>query len=286
MWNRRSFIKSVTAGSLLITSGVVSGNVLSNKTKITLLHTNDIHSRIDPFPENDNSNAGKGGVANLASLINYVRTHEENVVLLDAGDQFQGTPYFNKYSGEVELRLLSHLKYDAITIGNHEFDKGVDNMHTQYNKVDLSVLSANYIFPESWNNRVEKYKIIEKGGVKIGVFGIGIDPEGLVAKKNFKGVSYLDPLKTASEMSELLSNEKKCDLVVALTHQGINKDIAMGKAVANIDIIIGGHSHTYLKKPVVVDNRYGQRVLISQAGFGGLYLGRIDIWFDENGKHF
>lgn len=286
MWNRRSFIKSVTAGSLLMSSGVASGNVLSNKTKITLLHTNDIHSRIDPFPTNDKYNAGKGGVANLASLINYVRTHEQNIVLLDAGDQFQGTPYFNRYSGEVEMKLLSHLGYDAITIGNHEFDKGVDNLLTQYNKVDLSVLSANYIFPENWNDRVEKFKILEKGGIKIGVFGIGIDPEGLIAEKNFKGVRFLDPLKTASEMSDFLSVEKKCDLVVALTHHGVDKDIAMGKAIANIDIIIGGHSHTYLKDPMVIENKYGQRVIISQAGYGGLYLGRIDIWFDKNGKHF
>lgn len=285
MWNRRNFIRSTVAGCTVLSSGVLSASVVNNTTKLTILHTNDIHSRIDPFPLNDKRNGGKGGFENIAALVKRIREQEQNVLLLDAGDYFQGTPYFNNYNGELELKLFEMLEYDAITIGNHEFDKGLENLLTQYNKVDVPVLSANYIFPSSWNKRVQPFKIFNCGDVKVGVFGIGVDPQGLISEKNFEGVAYRQPLMVANDMS-LKLKEAGCHFVIALTHIGISNDMKLAQQTTGIDLIIGGHSHTFLKEPKVVLNKEGHHVLINQVGYGGLHVGRIDFFFNEKGEHF
>ena len=184
----------------------------SNVKKITILHTNDVHSHIDPFPANDPKNPNKGGVARRAAIIDQIRREEKNVLLLDAGDIFQGTPYFNYYGGEIEYKLMSMMKYDLVTIGNHDFDNGIDGLLAQMPHATFGFVSANYDFKNTVLNTIVKpYKIFKKDGLKIGVFGLGIELEGLVDAKMYKETKYNNPIEVSQDMSRILKEEEKCE---------------------------------------------------------------------------
>jgi len=290
---RRDFIQQTVASSALIGLGGLTLSSFSSSTqkKITILHTNDVHSHIDPFGSDDGRNANKGGVARRASLVENIRKENPNTLLLDAGDIFQGTPYFNYYGGELEFKLMSMLKYDAATIGNHDFDNGVSGLYAQLPHAKFDFVSANYDFSNTvLDTHVKPYKTFIKDGVKIGVFGLGIELDGLVTKDLYKETVYLNPTEIAQDMSRILKEEEYCDLVICLSHLGYNyrnnaekpSDLTLARATKDIDLIIGGHTHTFLPKPTIEKNSIGKNVLVNQVGCYGLYLGKIDFYFDSN----
>jgi len=291
---RRQFIQQSTAATALVgLGGLGLQSFTSPETKkITILHTNDVHSHIDPFGPEDGRNANKGGVARRATLVDSIRKENSNTLLLDAGDIFQGTPYFNYYGGELEFKLMSMLKYDLATIGNHDFDNGIDGLYAQIPHAKFDFVSANYDFSNTvMDAHVEPYKIFMKNGIKIGIFGLGIQLEGLVDKNMFKETVYNNPIEIAQDMSRILKDEQSCDLVICLSHIGYNyknnpervSDLMLAKATKDIDLIIGGHTHTFLPKPTIEKNSAGNNVLVNQVGAYGLYLGKIDFYF-EPGK--
>jgi 5'-nucleotidase len=266
-------------------------NLLADSTRITILHTNDVHSHIDPFPNNHPRNPGMGGVAKRAQIISEIRAHNEHVLLLDAGDSFQGTPYFNYYGGELEWKLMSMMGYDATTLGNHEFDNGLKGILSQIPHAKFDLISANYDFSKTdLKPFVKPYRVFKKGDVKIGVFGLGVDLKGLVDKKHYAETQYLDPLEVAQSMSNLLKNQEKCDLIICLSHLGYsyknepNKicDLILAKKSKNIDIILGGHTHTFLDEPTMVQNIEDKTVLVNQVGCYGINLGKIEVVFEKS----
>ncbi|AXT51150.1 bifunctional metallophosphatase/5'-nucleotidase [Aquimarina sp. BL5] len=289
---RREFVKhtALTTGLMTIGGVGLTSFSASQAKKITILHTNDVHSHIDPFGPEEGRNSNKGGVARRATIIESIRKENPNTLLLDAGDIFQGTPYFNFYGGELEFKLMSMLKYDVATIGNHDFDNGIEGLHAQMPYAGFKFVSANYDFSNTvMDTFVKPYEIIIKDTIKIGIFGLGVALEGLVMKDLYKETKYLNPIDIAQDMSAKLKNEEKCDLVICLSHLGYDyknepnkvSDLSLAKATENIDLIIGGHTHTFLKEPTVVKNRKDKDVLVNQVGCYGLYLGRIDFYFDS-----
>lgn len=289
---RREFIEKTAAGSALLGLGVSLSSFGTSKTKhLTILHTNDVHSYIDPFPADHPRNANMGGVARRAALIETVRKENPNVLLLDAGDIFQGTPYFNYYGGELEFKLMSMMQYDASAIGNHDFDNGIDGLRTQLPHAKFDFLCANYDFKNTvMDGFVKPFKVFNKDGIKVGVFGLGIELAGLVDKNLSKETVYNDPLEIAQDMVRILKKEQKCDIVICLSHLGYkyrdepNKisDIKLAELTQDIDLIIGGHTHTFLDKPTVLKNKAGQDVLVNQVGCYGINVGRIDFYLDND----
>ena len=290
---RRDFLQQTAASTALIGLGGLTLSSFNSTTqkKITILHTNDVHSHIDPFGPDDGRNANKGGVARRASLVESIRKENPNTLLLDAGDIFQGTPYFNYYGGELEFKLMSMLKYDAATIGNHDFDNGIDGLYAQLPHAKFDFISANYDFSNTnLNTHVKPYKTFVKDGIKIGVFGLGIELDGLVTKDLYKETVYLNPTEIAQDMSRILKEEERCDLVICLSHLGYNyrdnpdkpSDLTLARATKDIDLIIGGHTHTFLPKPTIEKNSVDKNVLVNQVGCYGLYLGKIDFFFDSD----
>jgi 5'-nucleotidase len=292
---RRDFIKGTAASTALLGVGGLSLSSFNSLTtkQLTILHTNDVHSHIDSFPANHPKYANMGGIAKRATLIETIKKENPNVVLLDAGDSFQGTPYFNYYGGELEFKLMSMLGYDATTIGNHEFDNGVEGLAAQIPNAKFDILNANYDFSNTIMHGLTKpYKIIVKDGIKIGIFGLGVELEGLVDKKMYKETVYLDPVEIATDVAKKLKHVEKCDLIICLSHLGYtyssepNKvsDIKLAAATQYIDLIIGGHTHTFLEKPTILENKIGKKVIVNQVGCYGINLGRIDFYFDTNKK--
>lgn len=290
---RRDFIQKSVAGSALLTVGGLSLSSFDTleKKHITILHTNDVHSHIDPFPADHPRNANMGGVARRANLIESIRKENPNVLLLDAGDIFQGTPYFNYYGGELEFKLMSMLNYDLATMGNHDFDNGLEGFYAQLPHAKFDFVSANYDFKNTMLDGIVKpYKTFKKDGIKIGVFGLGVELEGLVDKKNYKETVYKSPVETAQEMTRILKTQEKCDLIICLSHIGYtyknepNKvsDLNLAAQTKDIDLIIGGHTHTFLDKPTIVKNLEGIDTLVNQVGCYGINLGRIDFYFDKD----
>ena len=226
---RREFIEKTSASAALLSLGLSLSSFKAAEIKhLTILHTNDVHSHIDPFPMDDPRNPNMGGVARRAALIESIRQENPNVLLLDAGDIFQGTPYFNYYGGELEFKLMSMMKYDLSTIGNHDFDNGIDGLYAQMPNATFEFVSANYDFKNTvMNSFVKPYKVFNKNGIKVGVFGLGIQLEGLVDKKMYKETVYNNPVETAQEMVRILKKEQKCDLVICLSHLGYkyNKEV-------------------------------------------------------------
>ena len=293
--NRKTFIKNSIYGSAAVGLALNNFSCSSHKN-ITILHTNDVHSHVEPFSKEHSEFPNKGGFERRATLISEIRRQNPNTLLFDAGDIFQGTPYFNFYGGEIEFKLMSMLGYDAITIGNHDFDNGMDGLNNQLPNAKFDIISSNYDFKNTiLESKVSDYKIYNKSGIKIGVFGLGIELEGLVSKDLYKETKYLDPIDIANDTAKKLKETENCDIVICLSHLGYkyekfpNKvsDLNLAKSTKNIDIIIGGHTHTFMNKPVVVKNNVGNDVLINQVGCFGLYLGRIDFSFDsDNNKIF
>lgn len=292
--NRRAFLRWLGAAAVIGSTApeglAWSGTAQKAVTKLTILHTNDVHSRLDPFPMDGSRNAGKGGIARRAALIEPIRRENANVLLFDAGDLFQGTPYFNLFQGEPEILAMNQLGYDASTIGNHDFDGGIDNMRTQFGKATFPFLVANYDFKNTvMDGRTQPYKLFVKDGIRVGVFGLGIKPNGLIPDALYKEMRYLDPIELANDTATKLRHDQKCDYVICLSHLGYTyadqtiSDRVLAAQTQDIDLIIGGHTHTFLDAPVTVNNRNNQPVLINQVGFAGLNLGRIDLAF-ERGK--
>ncbi len=256
--------------------------------KVVIIHTNDTHSRIEPLPKNNNVNPNTGGVVRRATYIDQVRKENKNVLLFDAGDFVQGTPYFNLFKGKVEIGAMNRMKYDAGTLGNHEFDYGLDVLAQIVKKANYPIVNCNYDFSNTpLKGLVKPYVIIKKFGMKIGVLGVGIDPEGLIQSEDYKGMIFNPVINSVNKYSEILKNQEKCDLVICLSHIGFESpgDIVNDQVLAQkskfIDIIIGGHSHTYLEKPVVLKNLDGKDVLVYQMGKNGTFVGRIDAEMQE-----
>ncbi|MFD2245969.1 bifunctional metallophosphatase/5'-nucleotidase [Pontibacter ruber] len=290
---RRDFIKTSAVGAAGISLlGFPFSAEAARSIKLTILHTNDQHSRIDPFPDDGRKYGGMGGMARRKSLIESIRKQEPNVLLLDCGDIWQGTPYFNFFGGELEYKLMTQMKYDAATLGNHDFDNGLKGLEKMLPHAGFPFLSANYNFSNTLlKDRFQPYKIFEKEGVRIGVFGLGIELEGLVSKNNYGETVYLDPVKVAEEMVQELRQNQKCHLVICLSHLGYSyedqkiDDRKLAQQVSGIDLILGGHTHTFLDQPEVVRHAAtGLDTMINQVGWSGIFLGRIDFTFDRRTK--
>src|SRR5215203_2288973 len=285
MINRRTFLTtSAVFGATLAGFPRDLLNASAAETVITILHTNDTHSQIDPLPEND-KNAGKGGVARRATLVKRIRKENPNTLLIDAGDVLQGTPYFNFYKGEVEYKAMSAIGYDAGTLGNHEFDNGVEALAAALKFANFEFVSANYeVKGTALEGRVKRYVVKTVGGIRIGLFGLGISPVALITPANFKGITYIDPVIAAREVVKKLREEERCALVVCMSHLGYNEDNQRGDSfvvsqVDGIDFIASGHTHTFMEQPVTQTQPCGAQTLIFQVGKSGIYVGRVDFTF-------
>ncbi len=291
---RRNFIKRTSTSALLLGAGSFPLSAFNEPEiqKLTILHTNDVHSRIEPFPMDGGRYQGMGGAARRAALIKKVRKEEKNVLLLDSGDIFQGTPYFNFFGGELEFKLMSKMGYDVATIGNHDFDAGIDGLNKQMKQASFPLINCNYDFSDTvLNGNVKPFLILEREDIKIGILGVGIELSGLVPEKDYKATQYLDPIEKANYFASLLKNEEKCDLVICLSHLGYSykhdkvSDVVLAKTSQHIDLILGGHTHTFLEQPDRIKNRDGKPVLINQVGWAGIMLGRLDFYFEKNVKN-
>jgi 5'-nucleotidase len=295
MSSRRRFLREtgLTAAALMLGQREGLADIgASSPRKLTILHTNDVHSRLDPFPADAGSNAGRGGVAARAALIRRIRAEEEQVLLLDAGDIFQGTPYFNMFKGEPEIKAMSAMGYEAGVMGNHDFDAGITNFADQmaaHGK--FPIVMCNYDFTGTpMQDRSVPRLIIKKGGLRIGITGVGIELDGLVPEQLCGGTKYLDPVSHANREAEYLKRQKQCDLVICLSHLGDqykdNKvsDEILARETANIDLIIGGHTHRFFDAPRTYVNKSGGKTVVNQVGWGGLRLGRLDYVFEESGR--
>ena len=264
---------------------------LDTSKRITVLHTNDVHSHIDPFPASHPQFPKLGGAARRAALIQSLREENPNILLLDAGDIFQGTPYFNFYGGELEFKLMNRMGYDAATLGNHDFDNGLSGLLAQLPNANFSFLSANYDFNNTiLEGRFRPYQVFVRDGVRIGVFGLGVKLEGLVLKELYGETKYLDPIEIAQDMARVLRADENCDLVICLSHLGHvydNPDRVCDQVLAasteDIDLIIGGHTHTFMDEAERATNRSGNPVYIQQVGCYGVRLGRVDFEMHAQG---
>jgi 5'-nucleotidase len=256
------------------------------ETLITVLHTNDTHSQIDPILENDKTYAGKGGVARRATLVKRIRKENPNTLMIDAGDVCQGTPYFNFYRGEVEYKAMSMIGYDAGTIGNHEFDNGVASLAKALSFADFDIVSTNYdVRGSALESKVKTHVVKEVGGLRVGLFGLGISPTGLITPDNFKPLQYMDPVRMARGVAKLLREQERCSLVLGMSHLGYYAtpkggevgDSQVAAQVDGIDFIASGHTHTFMEKPVLQKNPAGKDTIIFQVGRSGIYVGRVDF---------
>ncbi|MDE2980566.1 MAG: metallophosphatase [Gemmatimonadota bacterium] len=315
--NRRDFVRSLGWGGAAGLGGVVGlgglaglagprplsaatripyryGPLIDDDFRLVVLHTNDTHSRMDPFPMDGGPFAGLGGAARRATLIRRVREANEHVLLLDAGDIFQGTPYFNFFGGEIEFRAMTAMGYDVATLGNHDFDNGVDGLVAMLPEAGFEFVSANYdVSASALAGHVRPYTIREFDGVKVGIFGLGIAFEKLVLASLHEGVRYSDPVEAARTACREL-REQGCSLVICLSHLGYvyadpdrPSDRTLAAAVPEIDLILGGHTHTFLDEAVVFGpGRAGSQgetgfTVVNQVGWGGMRLGRVDVTFDQ-----
>ena len=302
MTTRRSFLKTAAVAGLSVPLARGSSlfrwaepamsiaapllQPLRGETLITILHTNDTHSQIDPILENDKTYPGKGGVARRATLVKRVRKENPNTLLIDGGDVCQGTPYFNFYKGEVEYKSMSLIGYDAGTIGNHEFDNGVESLARAIQFADFDIVSTNYdVRGSALESKVKTHVVKEVGGVRVGLFGMGISPKGLITPDNFKPLQYLDPVRTACDVTKLLREQEKCELVLGMSHLGYYAnpqhdevgDTQVAAQVDGIDFIASGHTHTFMEKPVLQKTPNGKDTIIFQVGRSGIYVGRVDF---------
>lgn len=260
-------------------------------TDLVILHTNDTHSNIDP------DSKGAGGILQRKAVIDSVRNAEKNVILIDAGDMVQGTLFFKFFRGDVEYPLFNMMDYDVRVLGNHEFDNGMDELAAHYADYKGARLSANYDFSDTpLKGMFQPYVIRKIGGKKIGIFALNVDPESLIAADNTKGLKFRPIIRTGNEIARMLKHDKKCDVVIAVTHIGYanhadpnrETDVMLAAASKDIDMIIGGHSHTLVdpsdpKSPSsVVNNAEGKPVLIAQTGRYGRNVGEIRVRLDKD----
>lgn len=280
---RRTFIhKTIFSSAAFTVAPALLGQIHPKEQKLTILHTNDTHSNIETFPDNHAKYPGRGGVSKRYELIQKIRAEEEHVLLLDAGDIFQGTPYFNRFGGELEIKVMSKMKYEAATMGNHDFDAGMEGFLKAKEHAVFPFLCSNYDFSNTiLDGHTKEYQIIQKGKLKVGIFGLGIELKGLVPDKLYGETVYLNPIEVAQEMIDKLK-AADCDLIICLSHLGYEygndkvSDRILARKTKGIDLIIGGHTHTFLEQPTQEINADGGITLINQVGWAGLNLGRID----------
>jgi 5'-nucleotidase len=302
MISRRRFLQtSLAGGAALALPGGVSAlisrhgwsapaqpllDIAAGETLITILHTNDTHSQIDPISVSDKQYGGKGGVARRATLVKHVRQENPNTLMIDAGDVFQGTPYFNFYKGEVEYKAMSLIGYDVVTLGNHDFDNGVAGLVAAMKFANFDFVSSNYdVRGTPLAARVKPYAVRTLAGVRIGLFGLGISPDNLITPQNFQGVKYLDPVEMSRGVVRLLREQEKCQLVVGMSHLGYYQnpqhgeigDTQVAAQVNGIDFIASGHTHTFMEQPVLQKNPDGKDTIVFQVGKSGIYVGRVDF---------
>jgi 5'-nucleotidase len=257
------------------------------KIKLVILHTNDTHSQIEPTEKSNLKTANMGGYARRMGVIEKIRSEEKNVLLFDAGDFSQGTPYFNFFNGRVEIDALNRMQYDAGTLGNHEFDNGIDTLAVILKNARFPLISSNYEVDNTpIKNQIQPYLILKKFGLKIGIMALNVDPKSLIIESNYRGLVYRDPIEKAKETSAFLKKKQKYDLVICLSHLGSDStaidvnDFTIAHQTKHIDIILGGHSHSLLEN-TKTNNADGKKVIIAQMGKSGLYLGRIDIELEK-----
>ncbi len=252
---------------------------------LVILHTNDVHSNIEPLTSG--RNAGYAGFQRRANYIKSIRENHPNVLLVDAGDYNQGTPYYTMFKGKMEIMLYNAMGYEAVSLGNHEFDDGQQVLADRLKEAEYATLCANYDFSKSpLKDIIKPYTIIHKGGRKIGIIGVLLDLKGYVPEKARAGLEYKNPVNIVNKLAKKLKSRDKCDLVIVLSHLGYDdgteenpSDLDLAAKSKNVDIIIGGHSHTFLEEPTIVKNSSGKAVIVNQTGALGVYVGRIDINF-------
>lgn len=257
--------------------------VEAKKLKLVILHTNDTHSQVEPTEKSALKTSDMGGYARRIGVINDIRSKEKHVLLLDAGDFSQGTPYFNFFNGRIEVDALNRMKYDAVTLGNHEFDNGIDTLATILSKAEFPIVSSNYVLTNTaLKDRVTPFLVLIKFGLRIGIMALNVEPKGLIIENNYRGLQFEDPIQKAQTMAEYLKKEQKCDLIICLSHLGSDaaakevNDFQIARMSKYIDVIIGGHSHTLLEN-AREKNALGRDVVIAQVGKSGLYLGKIEL---------
>lgn len=289
MNSRRQFIKKAMASVALMSlpTSIFAKKREKHRT-LTILHTNDVHSHIEPFSAKDKRYPAQGGFAARAATIEKIKQTNKNVLLLDSGDIFQGTPYFNFYGGKLELQLMSKMGYDAATLGNHEFDNGIDHLAKQIPFANFPFIVTNYeVKGTLLEDKIIPWKIFKKGSLRIGVIGLAIKPDGLIAPTNFGDIKYQDPVTVGDETAKMLKTKKRCDFVIALSHLGLKMrtdidDIRLAQNSHYIDMILGGHTHTFLDQPIFEKNRLNKTVSIHQSGWAGVRMERIDLVFNRD----
>ncbi|MFZ4581604.1 MAG: bifunctional metallophosphatase/5'-nucleotidase [Paludibacter sp.] len=276
----RKYIR-ITFIALLVTCSAVL--MAGEKVKLVILHTNDTHSQVEPTEKSALKTSDMGGYTRRMGIIQKIRTEEQNVLLLDAGDFSQGTPYFNFYNGRIEVDALNKMKYDAVTLGNHEFDNGIDTLAAILKDAKFPLISSNYNVKNTpLKNLIEPYLVLRRFGLRIGIMALNVQPKSLIIESNYRGLLYADPIVTANKMAAYLKKNKKCDVVICLSHLGSDatakevNDFQVARETRNIDVIIGGHSHTMLENASET-NLDGHKVVIAQMGKSGLYIGRIEL---------
>jgi len=293
MSNRRTFLKQSILGAGALSLGLIPKELFASGEliRLTVMHTNDMHCHLDPFPADHAEYPGKGGLVRIASMVKQSRKENPNLLLLDGGDMFQGTPYFNYFKGDLIMKVMSQMGYDAGTIGNHEFDNGMGDILSAIKNANFPLISSNYDFSDTiLADHVQTQYILEKGGIKIGIYGLGIELNGLVGTLNYGNTRYLDPLETALKMESVLKNDHQCDLVICLSHLGLSyehskiSDKTLAPQTKYTDLIVGGHTHSFLEKPLVLKNADGKPILINQAGWAALATGKIEFLFDRVSK--
>jgi 5'-nucleotidase len=278
-------IKIKVISVLLIISSI--SVVSQKKIKLVILHTNDTHSQVEPTEKSTSKTADMGGYARRMGVIKQIREQEKNVLLVDAGDFSQGTPYFNFFNGRVEIDAMNRMNYDAGTLGNHEFDNGMDTLTVILKNAKFPELSSNYKLDKTpLNGMIKPYLIINKAGLRIGILALDVNPKGLIFEKNYKGLEYEDPIEKAKEISVFLKKKKKCDIIICLSHLGADttkqevNDFEIAHKTRNIDVIIGGHSHSIITN-TTEKNAVGKPIVIAQMGKSGLFLGKVELELEK-----
>lgn len=292
MLNRRTFLrKTLLAGAGLYALPLFAK---SGVEQITILHTNDLHCHLEPFSTTDPKYPDRGGMKRISAYVKHLRKLDPELLFFDSGDFSQGTPYYNFFKGELVLKLMSQMGYNASTIGNHEFDFGLGNFKEMIQQhAQFQLVSSNYGFENTpLNKLVKKYVVFERKGLRIGVYGLGIELDGLVGKSLYGNTIYSNPVEVARQTEEYLHNTEKCNLIICLSHLGYRYnndkicDITIAENTVYTDAILGGHTHTFLDTPVEITNKQNMPVVINQAGWASLMLGRIDFYFEKHKKIF
>ncbi len=250
---------------------------------INIYHTNDTHSQIQPYTLSNNKSVG--GIVRRATLMEERRLEDPNLLFFDSGDFVQGSVYFSIFKGKADIELMNTCHYDAACLGNHEFDNGIQNIADMVSWANFPIVCSNLDFTGTvLEGKIKPYVTFMRKDIKIGVFGLIITLDGLVMKKNYEGVQYLDYIDTAVAMVEKLRNEEHCDLVICLSHMGVNTDKVLAEKTQGIDIILGGHSHTYLSSPIFFRKDYETQTLVTQMGSKGRNVGHLIITMTEKSE--